>query len=427
MACNFGSSQLGNYLGTVGSQLGDRVTGWGNAQLENARKRIKNWTGLGDYKIAANSLITGTTDASAAQIMTEGRGIRVTFREYLGEVYTGASAGAFNPVTYEVNPANVITFPWVSTIAQQYDQYRPLGIIFEFKSTATDSTTSASLGSIMIATEYDVNESDYSNKQEMMNSAFASETKLSENLLHGIECDPAELGNNIYFTRPLGVEVTNKKDYDICRTTVATQGGGLAANSSVGSLYVHYDFLFYKEQIYGGLQAKNLIYQFSERQDQSSGAYDWPGWGMVRQGMWGTDPNITKFGGQDLGIYADGNTIYIPARWAGATFIVHCNFLWAAGYTIVGTTGGINTGLTLRPDILDRIDAFALGSGFYGQRDVGLLTNNSKRVTAFTLHSNIVGTHATHATLLPGFIPNGDTNSWGAWTFMIVPTDGYLS
>lgn len=246
-SCNCGSSSLGSYLGTVGGQIGDRATAWGEGLAMEAKKRFKNWTGLGDYRINTNSLIAG---GGEPVIFTAGRATRIHYREYLGELVTGPVVGGFHATTFVVNPANSVTFPWLSNIARNYDQYVPAGIIFEFKSTATDSTTaSASLGSVMIATEYDVLDSAPTSKSEMMNSAYSSEAKCSESMLHGIECEPTETQRKLWYTRHQDQPVSDVRDYDFCHTTFATIGGGLPANQSIGSIYVHYEFVFYKEQI----------------------------------------------------------------------------------------------------------------------------------------------------------------------------------
>lgn len=298
-------------LGRLGGNLGDKIQ-------HNALKRFKNWTGLGDYNIVGNSLISSmSTDGDQPTIETRGRSTIIRYREYLGDVTTHPhTVGAFHPVTYDINPGNPITFPWLSGLALRYEQYKPRGIIFEFRSTATDTTTAASLGSIMMSSEYDPKDTLPTTKAEMVNSAYSSEAKMTSNLLHGIECDPSELQRNIFYCQGLKSSLATVdpdiQDYQICRTTIATQGGGLDTNSSVGSLYVHYEFEFFKEQ--SGIQAPDLIYA------RYINANPLPVDNILQ------NFSMTRRTGYDIGIYFLVNRIYIPKQWAGRLFVFRFYF-----------------------------------------------------------------------------------------------------
>lgn len=313
--CDCGTSGSGKYLGKIGGQIGDRFEGWGRGVLSQAQKKFKSWTGLGDYKLVSNSLVDGYSLGENMSISSQGRATVIRYREYLGEVTTGATIGAFTSREFTVNPANVVTFPWLAPIAQQFDQYKPLGVIFEFRSTASDSTTNASVGSVLMATDYDAGDSGYETKAQMLNSAYSSEAKASDDMVHGLECDPSELQRTVFYTRRVGATVDNIRDYDLCRTTVATSGGGLPANQSVGSLYVNYEFAFYKEELHGGLQQEGQLWQEWNGQLPSS---------LLTVGaIMGLAPTT----GIDMGLrFLDGTGITIPARWAGATFEVRVNF-----------------------------------------------------------------------------------------------------
>lgn len=300
MSCDCGgNTALGQWGARVGAQLGDRTTAYGSEMLGLARKKFKDWTGLGDYNLVGNSLIAGKNDPGL-NIETSGRFTRIRYREYLGEVFTHPTySGAFNITHYRLNPADPRTFPWLSPIALQYEQYKPMGILFEFRSTATTSSNAtAALGSIIMSTDYNVLDPAYTSKSEMLNAAYSQEARVSNDQIHGIECDPRELQQNVYFSS-LVLPTTNQRDYDIGNFYVATDGGGLPANQSVGSLYVHYDFMFMKEQLVGGLLANHTIwteYQVSgvgkEFQDAFGNTID-PNSPAYKKNVWGFDTGIT--------------------------------------------------------------------------------------------------------------------------------------
>lgn len=247
--CECGTSELGGYFGKVGGQFGDMVTNKGYALAGEARKRFKNWTGLGDYKIRGNSLIAGS-EGGVPQIQTQNRSTLISFREYLGDVYTHPTdVGAFNLKSFAVNPGNVNTNPWLAPIALQFEQYKPRGIIFEFKTTTADISSTSAVGSLIMMTDYDVLDDPPGNKGEMLNSAYSQESKISYSAVHGLECSPEELQRKVFYTRAASASMTyGPRDYDIGNFHIATQGGNLPVNQSVGSLYIHYEYEFFKEQ-----------------------------------------------------------------------------------------------------------------------------------------------------------------------------------
>jgi len=311
MACNCDANR------SFGYKLGSRVGGFAG---DRAQKMLRAWTGFGDYDIKANSLVTGSSD-SPVVIQTQGRETTIRFKEYIGDIATHPTIpGEFWAQTYNVNPANVNTFPWLSSIAMQFDQYKPRGVLFEFKSTASDNSSTSSVGSVIIATEYDVTDADYNSKSMMLNSAYSNEVKMSDNCIHGIECDPEELQRKVFYTRPVqlaaSVQVNTARDFDMCKTTVATQGGSIGLGVIVGSLYVHYEFSFYKEQPFGGIPAKEVLSTY----------YEVPNVGSTISIDFATQFAANRvLGGFDMGLvfsgtFGTGNRITIPKRWAGAQF-----------------------------------------------------------------------------------------------------------
>lgn len=332
--CDCGNTDAGRYFARIGGQFGDLATSKAARFADYGKGRIKAWTGFGDYEIKANSLINPDGRPNLG-ISTQGRSTFIRHREYIGDVYTHpTTVGAFNATTFVVNPANIATFPWLGTIANQFEQYKPRGVIFEFRSTATDTTTNASLGSIIISTDYDLLDAAYSNKADMLNSAYSSEGKMTDDVLHGIECDPQELARKLFYTRAqvvTGNSTVGDRDYDVCKTTIATQGGGLAAGQSVGSLYVHYEFEFLKEQVYGGISGYNTL-----RADyKNTLAFTSPvleNMGLVRQC------------GFDMGLTFASGGIVFPQFWQGATFRISVTFSQATSWVISGPTALVYQG-----------------------------------------------------------------------------------
>ena len=242
---------------------------WGKAK-EGFQAVSDWWNGSGDYEIVSNSLIRGGTKAAMQPLVVSnqrnGGEVRIRFREYLGDVKTHPTVvGAWYNTAYTLNAGNALTFPWLSAIALNYEQWTPNGIIFEFRSTATEYSTSVNLGSIIMATEYDYSDADYSSKMEALNSAYAMESKTSTEVqMHGVECAPSANPNRIFWVNagtvvPAG---TSKNEYFLGKFQIATVGSSGAANSVVGSLYINYDITLRKPQYIQGLLGKQILFDY---------------------------------------------------------------------------------------------------------------------------------------------------------------------
>ena len=115
-------------------------------------------SGIGAYNVGNirhNTLIKPDIPEVRNTFYTEG-GTILRHREYLGAITSSSSANSFKIQTYPLNPAQSDTFPWLSTIAQNYEEYRPNGMMFEFRSTASDaiaSSTNLALGQVMMCTQ----------------------------------------------------------------------------------------------------------------------------------------------------------------------------------------------------------------------------------------------------------------------------------
>lgn len=233
----------------VGKHLG-RMIGWPQVG-EGVGHIVGRLFGSGDYKMGPKpSHNTLWNSTQTPKFASKGRSNCITNREYLGDVITGAG-GLFNNQQYSVNPGNLQTFPWLSTVAQQYEQYKITGIIFEFKSTSGESvaSTNTAIGTVIMGTEYNVNAKPFPNKQYMENAEFTESCKASENMIHGLECAKSETTQNIYYNRSGTIAANdNLKWYDFANFQIATQGFQ-ADNVNIGELWVSYNVEFFKPQI----------------------------------------------------------------------------------------------------------------------------------------------------------------------------------
>lgn len=237
------SKGLGSALGgALGSAFG--LGGLGNS-LGSA---VDSWVGGGDYELTSNSLIPSlATDSKSTSIPvfhSTRRGIRITEKEYLGEI-TGSIN--FLNKSFPLNATNPLTFPWLSRFAHQFEQWEPHGIIFEFRTTSsTFNGASQALGSVIMATDYDVTDTAYLNKVEMAQADYSNSTVPSSSAFHGIECDSSERPTKVFYC-------SSGSNTPLAMTTlgnfqIATLGMSVD-NVVVGELWVSYDITFYKKQL----------------------------------------------------------------------------------------------------------------------------------------------------------------------------------
>jgi len=142
--------------------------------------------GSGDYTMTGNKPGYNVLAGQMPKFSSSSATNVVSHREYLGDI-TGTAG--FNNLVYPLNPGVSKTFPWLSTIAAGYQQYKFHGVVFEFRSLVTDFVTGGAPGVIVMTTNYDATSSSYISRQEAENAEFAVATKPTLNLMHMIECE----------------------------------------------------------------------------------------------------------------------------------------------------------------------------------------------------------------------------------------------
>lgn len=223
--------------GVMGSSLGSVSAG------NELGRRISRLIGTGDYEsneTYANSLIKGAATPNISFGKTA-LAIRVKHREFLGDIYTGAVAGAFTNYAYAVNAGLRNTFPYLSQLASNYEEYCFHGLVFEFISTASPYSAASALGSNVAAMEYNAAAPLFTSKFAMENSTAAISGRLDKNLMYGVECASNSNVQNCYYVRngvsSLPLTTTDLGNFQFAVAPAA----GVPTNSVVGELWVTYD------------------------------------------------------------------------------------------------------------------------------------------------------------------------------------------
>jgi hypothetical protein len=242
-----GAYSLRDMGGRVGSAAG---AAFGNRTLGYALGRAAGGAAsmfLGRGAYTSNQLVTtgaSMQSALSGRIHSDETGDMVlTHREYISDVYGPASSG-FENTTYILNPGMQQTFPWLSQIAANFEEYEFVKCVFMYRSTVSESTsnTSGQAGSLILATNYNASQAPFADKEVMMQYHGACSGKVTETIVHGVECDPAKVTDSVKFVRTAPVPYgEDQKTYDHGQFQIAIQNLPTAfQNQCIGELWVEY-------------------------------------------------------------------------------------------------------------------------------------------------------------------------------------------
>lgn len=241
----------GSAIGTaIGSMFGSPMAGAsiGSSLGALAGKALNSIMGHGAYTVQKNSLMSDQSVPQFGSAMKEDGAIRIRHREYITDVVSSSSTGAFKIDSYKISPSEPSTFPFLSQIASNFEEFMFEGLLFEFVSTSGSISSTQSLGTVCMATQYNSNSLQYVNKQQMETGAYSCSGCACNNLMHPIECDKAVTpsGGIFYTQRPqLASTADDQRWSNLGIFNIATQGvSGTSVN--LGELWISYDCILAK-------------------------------------------------------------------------------------------------------------------------------------------------------------------------------------
>jgi len=240
----------------LGSQLGGALGGW-------AQKGISALIGRGDYKeehaasgldIDSNSIVKPMTASQVPIFSTPDKlhgAVRVQHREYIRDIDTNS---AFTQ-QLRINPNNPALFPWLSTMAINFEQWLPMGIVFEFVSTAGNAFSggAANLGDISMATQYDLIAPPFFTKSQILNHFYATSAATSQDLMHAIECAPGDTPCLPRYIDHGSVTTFDPRLNDLGIFNWLTEGS--QSTYTAGQLWVTYEIILLKPRLELAFQA----------------------------------------------------------------------------------------------------------------------------------------------------------------------------
>jgi hypothetical protein len=200
------------------------------------KRRAKMGRAAAEYALEGRALAGkgGTRNGT-----TNRRDFVIEEDEYIAEV-TPANEPAFNVVQYPVNPGQVGTFPWLSTIAKNFEKYCFEKLEFYYKREVSEFATNGQTGKVIYSFDTDASDPPPFGKQEMEATDPHEDALPSENFRLPV---PAKMlipvMTDAHFVRPGALPAgADIKTYDVGALNVATQA--TAANTATGELHVRY-------------------------------------------------------------------------------------------------------------------------------------------------------------------------------------------
>jgi len=212
---------------------------------------ISKFFGLGAYKLSKNSLYSNVTGSQVPAMHSSSESIVFRHREFLCDI---SSSSAFtNQFDSGINPGLAGGFPYLSSIAQNFQEYKFRGLIYQFKSTSADAlnSTNTALGTISMVCQYRSDAPLPNTKVDLLNEMWSADAKPSESFILPIECDPKENPLSIQYIRSGSLSLTqDPKFYDLGH--IAVYSNGSQATAVVGELWVTYEVELFKPVLSSG-------------------------------------------------------------------------------------------------------------------------------------------------------------------------------
>jgi len=254
MATAAGQPEFAAPLGTAAGVLGAASNYIGRGAYRNQTSYRRNPF----EQPTANGLISGGADTMPRMqhINDETGSLMVSHRERLMDVFAPSDSG-FHQDVFTVSPGIEKTFPWLSQIAANYEEYELMQCVFEYDghSLVGINDTLEVQGSLIMATQMNVKDKPFRDRHEMERFPHASKCAQHGSMVHGVECDPRKIqGDGHRYIRMGGLtKDEDARDFDHAKFTIGQYNTPTElANKEIGQLFVYYTVKLMKPKISSG-------------------------------------------------------------------------------------------------------------------------------------------------------------------------------
>jgi hypothetical protein len=275
---NEGSGFVNKAVTRGATALGDLLAPGLGDFLGKGASSLAKWIGFGDYRLKSNTMLTG---CGRPNFTSRPGSIRFAWTEFVNPItYTSSN---FSLQNYLLNPGNPTLFPFLSTIATNFENFEFHGLIMHYDSTSSVafSGNSPAVGQVTMATDYDVIDANYAGIREMEVTLFATTEAPFDDQYHAIECKRGKNVMSNMYVQPYS-QVSQFPDdprfsclgnFQLATTGIPYPGSGAPV---IGNLYVTYDVTLAKPQI-----ATDATASFSQHMTVNNNANVWGGFQLV--------------------------------------------------------------------------------------------------------------------------------------------------
>lgn len=271
-------------------------------------------------------------------------GVIIQHREYIGEI-NGSTT--FNALGYNIQPGLPSTFPWLSSIAKNFEKYRIRSMTLHFVNVSATSER----GRITMAYESDPLDPTPTNKIDLFAYSGCQEGAVWSPLSINIPCPKTTL-----FTREGIVPGTDLKTYDVGKLIIAASN--TADSSIIGELFITYDIelmvpqpsecpgcsIFAVEGVtavapFGTERAILGTFPFHILSNNKDWEWEAIGYYLVQVNVAGSSPGSITWRGDATGVEKKECTNGDSNTESTYTYYVHCSAVGQySGYTFQGTS-----------------------------------------------------------------------------------------
>lgn len=238
----------------TGTSLFKAITGSGKYRSRSAAAQSvyskeglgKAFMGLNPGPVFSSGVDIAPLNMGDMNVQFAGAPPRVQHREFIASVYGSVD---FATTQYRIQPGFRgfgTLFPWLSSIARNFKQYKLHGAVLEYVKRRSEYSTTGELGSVMMSTQYDVTQDPLANEAAVDNNEFTTTADSATSFIHPIECSPAENPIMLRSVRASNTNVTgqdNRLD-DVGNFQISTIGQ--PDTGHIGDLWITYDIEFFK-------------------------------------------------------------------------------------------------------------------------------------------------------------------------------------
>jgi hypothetical protein len=263
---------------------------------------------------------------------------RIVHREYIADISAGAGApSAFNLSSFPINPGQVLTYPWLSKIAANYESYMFNALRFCYE---TEAATSLG-GTLVLSVDYDASDAAPLDKKSAMAYRGSVRSAPWKACCHSSILEDLRKSKT-NFVRP-GAQPANTdiKTLDVGNLFVVSQGVSTAA-AVLGELWVEYDVLL-MTPVYDGVGSSVIV---------GGSALNAGGTAQTAANPFGTDGDSTDI--QSVGFSVDNASLlnfqyvglYLVAFNCSGTVITADSLVGGAGRVVANVVRTINAAAT---------------------------------------------------------------------------------